>query len=333
MSTLAPAAARRLPRTVTTEDGAGIAVYTHGAADARATVVLSHGWTMSAGDWRPHIDALTRPRPGFPALRAVSYDQRGHGRSTRGRAVLDMELLGRDLGRVLAEATAPDDGPVVLVGHSMGGMAIQQLAALQPRLFGTRVAGVVLISTCLDEVGPAPTALDDRPGRRRAHAGRRVADGLLRSPGWAKTLHRLLTGPLTHPSAAPLWRALFGPGPHTDTVRADARSLRGIPPLTVAEFYAALTTHDCAGRLDALARVPTRILVGAQDCYTPPEQAVRLAGDISGSILQTVPQLGHDLPYDRPVLVLETVHALLRDLREPSRSPLRDLALPIAAAR
>ncbi|WP_282701304.1 alpha/beta hydrolase [Streptomyces sp. CC219B] len=329
----AVAQGRRLAGTVVTEDGAEIVVYTHGSPDAEATVVLSHGWTMSALGWRPHIDALTRPRPGFPALRAVSYDQRGHGRSTRGRAVLDMEVLGRDLEVVLRQATVPEDGPVLLVGHSMGGMAVQQLAALRPELFGTWVSGVGLFSTCLDEVGPVPAEPPDRPAHRRTHAERWVADGLLRSPGWAKAVHRLLTGPLSHPSAAPLWRALFGPGPRTETVRADARSLRDIPPLTVAEFYAALTLHDCAGRLGALGRVPTRILVGAQDCYTPPAQAARLADDIPGATLHTVPHQGHDLPYERPVLVVETVQALLRDLRERTRSPEPDLALPMAAAQ
>src|SRR5205085_1866247 len=133
-----------------------IAVYAHGDPDAPATVVLCHGWTMSAQDWRPHIDALTRPRQGFPALRAVSYDQRGHGRSTRGDAVLDMALLGRDLALVVDEATR-DGNPVIVIGHSMGGMAIQQLAARQPALFGAEVAAVGLVSTCLNEVAEGLT--------------------------------------------------------------------------------------------------------------------------------------------------------------------------------
>ncbi|MEU6145027.1 alpha/beta hydrolase [Streptomyces sp. NPDC047081] len=296
-----------------TDDGAELVVHTQGPAEAPATVVLCHGWTMAARDWRRHVDALTRPRSGFPALRVVGYDQRGHGRSTRGDAVLDMALLGRDLGRVLDTVTDGYDGPVVLVGHSMGGMAIQQLAVERPELFGGRVAAVGLFSTCLDGVG-AVTA-DAPPARRRAHAGwRAVVAGLLRSPGWAKAVHRLLTGPLTHPSTAPLWRVLFGARHGGDTARTDARALRAVPPLAVAEFYAALTTHDCAGRLSALGRVPTRVLVGARDYYTPPEQAARLVGDIPGAVLQTVPQQGHDLPYERPVLVLETVHALLREM-------------------
>ncbi|WP_278195764.1 alpha/beta fold hydrolase [Streptomyces cylindrosporus] len=304
---------RSAVRTVVTDDGAEIVVHTQGAADAPATVVLCHGWTMAARDWRPHVDALARPRSGFPVLRVVAYDQRGHGRSTRGGAVLDMALLGRDLGRVLDAVSDGYDGPVVLVGHSMGGMAIQQLAVERPELFGGRVAAVGLFSTCLDGVGTVTAGAP--PARRRAHAGwRAVVAGLLRSPGSAKAVHRLLTGPLTHPSTALLWRVLFGARHGGDTARTDARALRAVPPLAVAEFYAALTTHDCAGRLTALGRVPTRVLVGARDYYTPPEQAARLTADIPGAALQTVPQQGHDLPYERPVLVLETVHALLREM-------------------
>ncbi|MFC8520948.1 alpha/beta fold hydrolase [Streptomyces sp. NPDC057257] len=304
---------RSAVRTVVTDDGAEIVVHTQGAADAPATVVLCHGWTMAARDWRPHVDALARPRSGFPVLRVVAYDQRGHGRSTRGGAVLDMALLGRDLGRVVDAVSDGYDGPVVLVGHSMGGMAIQQLAVERPELFGGRVAAVGLFSTCLDGVGTVTAGAP--PARRRAHAGwRAVVAGLLRSPGSAKAVHRLLTGPLTHPSTALLWRVLFGARHGGDTARTDARALRAVPPLAVAEFYAALTTHDCAGRLTALGRVPTRVLVGARDYYTPPEQAARLTADIPGAALQTVPQQGHDLPYERPVLVLETVHALLREM-------------------
>ncbi|MFF6994935.1 alpha/beta fold hydrolase [Streptomyces sp. NPDC008313] len=328
-------------RTVTTEDGAEIAVYVYGAPTAPVTVLLCHGWTMCAQDWRPHTDALVRPRRGFPAVRVVTYDQRGHGRSTRGEALLDMALLGSDLALVLGEV-AGDGGPVVLVGHSMGGMSIQQLAAARPGLFGTEVAAVGLVSTCLNEVGAGMTTPRERPGtpaaRRRAQARQRVADGLLRSPRSAQAVHRLVTGPLSHPTAAPLWRAVFGAGPHTETVREGARAFREIPALTIAEFYAALTTHDCAGRLGALRRVPTRVLVGALDCVTPPAQALRLVEDIPGAVLQAVPGQGHDLPYERPVLVVETVHALLREIprspfvnRETPLTPLtpRPLAEPV----
>ncbi|MEU5667490.1 alpha/beta fold hydrolase [Streptomyces longwoodensis] len=317
MTAPAPARPGRTHRTVRTDDGADLAVRVHGPADAVATVLLAHGWTMSARDWRPHVDALARPRPGFPALRTVTYDQRGHGASGRGTARLDMALLGDDLARVLEATTTSYGGPVLLVGHSMGGMAIQQLAARHPGLFGTRVGGVALVSTCLDGVGDVPPPSAHRLDRRQALARRHTTDALLRSPRCARAVHRLLTGPLSHPTTAPLWRALLGGDGRGAAARADARALRDVPVLTIAEFLAALTTHDCAGRLAALARVPTRVLVGTRDRYTPPDQARRLARAVPGAALQLVPGQGHDLPYERPVLVVETVHALLREVRRP----------------
>ena len=52
-------------------------------------------------------------------------------------------------------ATAPGDMPVVLVGHSMGGMTVMALADQHPELFGTKVIGAALLSTAASTVDPA----------------------------------------------------------------------------------------------------------------------------------------------------------------------------------
>ena len=52
------------------------------------------------------------------------------------------------------------EGPIVLVGHSMGGMTIMALADAHPELFGDQVLGVALLSTSAGEVGSA--GLTDR---------------------------------------------------------------------------------------------------------------------------------------------------------------------------
>ena len=64
------------------------------------------------------------------------------------------------------------DGPIVLVGHSMGGMTIVALAELHPELFGDRVVGV---GPDLDDggrAGPEPDRAADAAAvdRRRADA-------------------------------------------------------------------------------------------------------------------------------------------------------------------
>ena len=71
----------------------------------------------------------------------------------------------------MIDRTAPD-GPLVLVGHSMGGMTIMAFAELFPELFGDRVVGTVLMATSGglhrgDQAGRARAA---RPGRRAGAA-------------------------------------------------------------------------------------------------------------------------------------------------------------------
>src|SRR3954449_13470436 len=127
-------------RTVRTDDGVDLHVEVEENAGAQLTVVLAHGFTARLAEWQLQREAL-RPR-----ARLVLFDQRGHGRSgwtDLTKATIDR--TGRDLGEVL-DATTPE-GPVVLAGHSMGGMSIMALARQRPELFGPRVVGVFLMAT------------------------------------------------------------------------------------------------------------------------------------------------------------------------------------------
>src|SRR3954449_3326766 len=127
-------------RTVRTDDGVDLHVEVEENTGAQLTVVLAHGFTARLAEWELQRAAL-RPR-----ARLVLFDQRGHGRSgwtDLTKATIDR--TGRDLGEVL-DATTPE-GPVVLAGHSMGGMSVMALARQRPELFGTRVVGVFLLAT------------------------------------------------------------------------------------------------------------------------------------------------------------------------------------------
>ena len=95
-------------------------------------MVFVHGFCLNLDCW--HFQ-----RAAYRGLvRTVYYDQRSHGRSGRSdREHADIDQLGRDLKQVI-DQVAPD-GPVVLVGHSMGGMSIVALAEQFPELIGDRV--------------------------------------------------------------------------------------------------------------------------------------------------------------------------------------------------
>src|SRR5664280_1044313 len=128
---------------VAAEDGVVLHVEEVGPVNAPLTIIFAHGWTLRSGSWHFQRLGLAGPgfgtgEPGSPATRMVFYDHRSHGKSTRAPAAHStMEYLASDLRHVIATATP--DAPIVLVGHSMGGMAILTLAAQEPALFADPV--------------------------------------------------------------------------------------------------------------------------------------------------------------------------------------------------
>ncbi|MGH3696200.1 MAG: alpha/beta fold hydrolase [Pseudonocardiaceae bacterium] len=139
--------------TVPADDGVVLSVEELDPVDGGSpelTVVLVHGYTLDRRTWlfqRFELAHSTAPR-----VRQVLYDLRSHGRSGRSpRSASTIEQLGRDLHTVIDKA-APE-GPVVLIGHSMGGMTIMALAEHDPALFAERICGVVLLNTSAGDIG------------------------------------------------------------------------------------------------------------------------------------------------------------------------------------
>src|SRR4030095_5386574 len=102
-------------------------------------IVFSHGVTNSIRTWFHQLDEL--PHAGF---RAIAYDHRGHGNSVLGSSGHSLENLALDLRTVIEEL---DVRGAVLVGHSMGGVAVQAFVTQFPEIAAERVAGIVLLST------------------------------------------------------------------------------------------------------------------------------------------------------------------------------------------
>ena len=107
--------------TFTTYDGLRLHVTVHGPADAPVTVLLSHCWTADETDWHYQVEDLLS-RYGH-RIRLITWDHRGHGRSDRApEKDCTIPNLARDLGDIVDEFAS--DGPLVLAGHSVGGMTI-----------------------------------------------------------------------------------------------------------------------------------------------------------------------------------------------------------------
>jgi pimeloyl-ACP methyl ester carboxylesterase len=105
-------------------------------------IVLSHGFSLSGRCWHEQVAAL-RDR-----FRLVTYDQPGHGRSSAPRSgTYSLDLLADSLATVIQDATDAERGRLLLVGHSMGGMAVLAFARRHRELFASRVGALLLLST------------------------------------------------------------------------------------------------------------------------------------------------------------------------------------------
>jgi len=293
---------RGRPLTVLANDGVPLHAEISGPEDAPLTIVFCHGYTLSQDVWHYQRQDLEQD------TRLVFWDQRGHGRSGRSAPErLTIDQLGKDLQAVLA-ATVPARGPVVLVGHSMGGMTIMALAAQQPELFGTTVVGVMLISTAAAKLDPGaylPAPL--RPAARlltppvlRGSASGRRAELVERVRSGAADLSFLSTRLVA-----------FGDIDVSPTaVDFLDRIIRATPIEVVAGFFPALRDHDKRSALPVLGQVPTIVLSGAEDRLIPARLAEDLAAGIPGATLIIVPGAGHAIILERPDVVTEEISDL-----------------------
>ncbi|MBO0841079.1 MAG: alpha/beta fold hydrolase, partial [Sciscionella sp.] len=158
------------------------------AADAAAsvdvTVICLHGWTLDHRTWAPVVQRLTDDSGGMgkgSGVRVLRYDHRGHGRSEHRDGTATLDRLADDLAELIDEL-APA-GPVVLAGHSMGGMTIMTLAKRHPELVRRRVAAVALVSTSCGNMDRVTLGLPGPAGDVFA-LGERVAFRLLARAPW-----------------------------------------------------------------------------------------------------------------------------------------------------
>jgi pimeloyl-ACP methyl ester carboxylesterase len=257
-----------------------------GTAADGVTVVLAHGWTLSHESWLPVVKRLRAAH----GVRVVAFDQPGHGRSGAEWRTPTVHELGGVLHRVLT-AVAPT-GPLVLAGHSMGGMTIMAWVADHADELAARVRGVVLVATSA-QVGHdrVRLPLEDAVMRASARAPR-IAPGRL----------------LSRRSQA---RLLYGREAAPEVVVPGVLLIRHTSLPTMGRWFLALQAHDERAALAHLGAVPTLVLVGSADRLTPVADAWALAHGIRGARLRVLPGLGHMLGYEAPDEVAAAVGELL----------------------
>jgi pimeloyl-ACP methyl ester carboxylesterase len=237
-------------------------------APAPVTVVFSHGYCLNQDSWHFQRAALRG------VVRTVHWDQRSHGRSGRGVAQLEdrtpvtIDQLGRDLLAVI-EAAVPE-GPIVLVGHSMGGMTVMALADHFPELIRDRVVAVALVGTSSGRLGEVNFGL---PVAGVA-AVRRVLPGVLKALGQQAALVERGRRATADLFAGVIKRYSFASRDVDPAIERFAeRMIEGTPIDVVAEFYPAFTEHDKTAALARFTEMPVLVLAGVKDLVTPSEHS------------------------------------------------------------
>ncbi|QJY44914.1 alpha/beta fold hydrolase [Pseudonocardia broussonetiae] len=278
-------------------DGVPLHIEVEGPETAPVTVVLAHGWTLDSTTWAPVSSALAGP-----GARVVRYDHRGHGRSgTADPASMTLDQLADDLAAVVA-ATAPT-GPLVLAGHSMGGMTLMALAERHPDVVA-RAAGIGLVATASGGLANTSFGLP----QRTVPVVRAVEERLFGSKRWAAG-SRLGSPRALTPAAKWL---LLGPDADREALRTTARSLAACRPSTLSGFRPTLAAHERDAALAAFAEIPTVVLAGSRDRLTPLPAARRIRAALPSASLTIFPEAGHMLPLERVAGVSGRLGALVR---------------------
>jgi len=255
-------------------NGIDVAWSEHGKGpDGSSTLVLVHGFTGSSHDFALEVDALARQR------RVVTVDQRGHGYSSK-RGVLDGYTIDQLVSDLTVFLEAVGQGPVDLLGHSMGGRVALGTVLSRPDL----VSSLVLMDTSAWSFMPEDEEL-------RALV-RGFVEAFDPSQGMPATLS--LGGPedrLIEAATTPAWQ------------REKEAIFAGMDAYAVKGFGTALMADVADGETSLRPDLPsitcpTTVIVGEHD-HPLVDQAADLAAEVADGRLAVIagayhsPQLTH----------------------------------------
>jgi len=255
-----------------TSDGCTLAYTLHPARDGSAPrIVLIHSLALDRSIWdgvasRLAVDA-----------HVLTYDCRGHGRSSRRAASFTPELFARDLAELLDHLGWPS---ALVAGCSMGGCVAQAFGGLYP----SRASALGLIDTtaCYGADGPAQW-------RERAENAR------------SKGLAGLVQFQVTR------WFGDAFRAEHPELVNATAAVFLANDLDCYAATCVMLGEADLRPYLPSF-RMPVHVIVGEEDYATPVSHAQHLHDAIPGSTLTIITRARHLTPIECP----DRIAALLR---------------------
>lgn len=296
-------------RTVIAGDGVRLAVrdYNVGSGGLH-TAVLLHGLCLTQDSWALQVRLLTH-RWGS-SVRIISYDHRGHGRSTGAPMhTYRVERLAEDLADVLTALRVT--GPLTLAGHSLGGMTA--LAYVSRPHQPVQPDGLVLVASA------AGRLCERGLGRLLATPAPRVLFDLV------NRLPRRSTEQTIRSAIGPLRAALTGrPGCERPAQRGLAalavESTRAVSPATAAGFLLNLRDYDVYECLSSISAT-TVVVSGGADMTTPDAHAHDLVAAIPGALHVRQPAAGHMLLLDAPHCVATAINRAMHLQPGAKRTP------------
>lgn len=286
---------------VNTEDGVPLVVREVGPVTAPLTVVFAHGLCLRMGSF--HFQRAALEQQWGTGVRMVFYDQRGHGQS--GSAPIStytVAQLGRDL-ETIVQVMVPS-GPVVLVGHSMGGMTVLAHAHHFPQRYGDRIVGAVLISSAVKGLPRSPLGeILQNPALEALRFTARY---------FPQLAHR--TRGAVRSALRPILRTIsFGTDEVSPSLAQFSETMiHDTEIATLVEFLHALETHDESAALPTLATIPTVIACGDRDVLTPVVHSREIAAALPNSELIIVAGAGHLVQMEQPEVINEALVRLVQ---------------------
>ncbi len=280
--------------------------------DDRPVLVFCHGYSLDDRSW-------SFQRAAFVAAgyRVLTWDHRGHGKSGKGSSRnYTIDQLGSDLACVLDQAVPA--GPLALIGHSMGGMAIMALAESHPQVVAERVVAVAFISTSGGDMDRVNWGLGTRLGVYVNSLGPGAANAFAPYQDFMESAWNRMPWMGNTMVAA----SSFGSRVSRATAQLTQRMMVETDFSVISNFAPTLQEHDKTESIHAFVHVPGLVLVGDRDVLTPPERSAVLAEQLPLAEHVLVTRGGHNIMLEHPELVTDHLMSLLERAAERPAKPM-----------
>jgi pimeloyl-ACP methyl ester carboxylesterase len=271
----------------------GTRIWWRSAGRGAPACLLVDGIACAGFIWRDLFPSLARGR------RTLHFHYRGHGRS---EVPKDPEAVGLDaaVGDLFAVLDAAGERSAVLLGHSVGVQVCLEAHRRAPR----RVRGLVLLC------GAPGRPLETFHGRRTlAQVFPFVERLVLAAPAAARWAFRNAV-----PTEAALqlgrWLEVNRHLLRRGDLERYLQDVAEVDPEVFVRMLASASRHDASPHLPRV-RVPTLVVAGARDGWTPLALSRRMHEAIPGSELLVLPEGTHTGPLEYPLLVRDRVEAFL----------------------